>query len=126
MKPVRLIRPVSATAFAVALAGAFTGTHLPPREIPVGIGSDKVAHAVGYFVLGTLLWIALRARALPRTRRIGWTLGGLAVYAAFDELTQPLFSRHASLADALADVAGVLSAVGACEAVTAILASRRR
>ena len=112
--------------FAVALAGAFTATHLPPREIPVGIGSDKVAHALGYFVLGTLLWIALWARALPRARRIAWTLSGLSIYAAFDELTQPLFSRFASATDALADVAGVIAAIGACESVAAMLASRNR
>jgi VanZ family protein len=73
--------------------------------------SDKLIHFLAYGLLGGLLFLTLwitrpQLRYLPAI-----ALAILIAYAAFDELTQPIFGRDAAFDDWLADCAGALVAV---------------
>ena len=88
---------------------AFLGTHIP---IPAGViprgGGDKVLHFGGYTILASLL-MGLRASRGPfgwHSVVMRWIV--LAVYGAFDEVTQQLVGRHADVADWCADLLGSL------------------
>ena len=87
---------------------AFLGTHLPV-QIPAGVmerGGDKLLHFVGYSILASLL-MGLRASRGPfGWRSVFWRWAVLAMYGAFDEVTQRLVGRHADVADWCADVIG--------------------
>ena len=92
---------------------AFAGTHIP---IPAGViprgGGDKVLHLVGYAILGALL-MGLRASRGPfgwRSVIVRWAV--LAMYGAFDEVTQRLVGRHADVADWCADLIGAAFGLG--------------
>jgi VanZ family protein len=95
-------------------AGLFVITHIPvPKGVPIPTGGDKIIHLVAYFALATLGGRAAIGRGVRIRGRwiIIWTL----VYAAFgalDEITQglPMVNRTPSLADWLANVAGLLLA----------------
>jgi len=91
----------------------FAATHTPKPErlhLPTA-HLDKVIHFAGYAALATLCATHARSAGRPRNRRwfITWIVI-LAVYAAFDEITQPLVNRSASVFDWLADMLGVLAA----------------
>lgn len=96
----------------------FTATHWPRLDIPGGrvlLSSDKLLHFTAYMILGLLLTWSLAT--LPRWRRRGIlgmltyrrgamalaVIGIVALYGAFDELTQPLAGRSTELLDWLAD-----------------------
>ena len=99
-------------------------THIPPSEMPSPGISDRLLHVVGYWGLATVLAVTMLSYRFRRWRR--WVLGLviLAVYGAFDELTQPIFGRNASLCDWLADVAGL--ALGMLMVETLVWISSRR
>ncbi len=93
----------------------FISTHIP-IDPEFGIpGNDKTLHFVGYGILGALLMLVLLARgngSRPEAAVV-WPVGlwlglwGLiAVYGAFDELTQSLVGRHCDFKDWLADICG--------------------
>src|SRR3954462_6898031 len=90
---------------------ALTMTHIP-HPPPIGPPvSDKLIHFLAYGVLSGLLFLALwitrpSLRFLPLI-----VLGIIVAYAAFDELTQPLFGRDCEFGDWLADSAAGLIAV---------------
>ena len=72
-------------------------------------GGDKLAHFVAYALLALLLAAAWGSRGpVPNwpvlVAILAFTLG----YAAFDELTQPLFGRYCSSADWIADACGAV------------------
>jgi len=119
------IRYVLLAACALAWAGAFLATHLPPNDVPNLQTSDKVLHMVGYGGLTTLLVLSLASLGRPRSARIVLAVGILLAYGAFDELTQPAFQRTADFNDWLADAAGTAIAVALCETLLAILSSAR-
>jgi VanZ family protein len=90
---------------------ALTMTHIP-HPPPIGPPvSDKLIHFLAYGLLSGLLFLALwlsrpSLRYLPLI-----VLGVIIAYAAFDELTQPIFNRDAEFEDFLADsAAGVVAA----------------
>ena len=92
---------------------AFLGTHFP---IPAGViprgGGDKVLHFVGYVILASLL-MGLRASRGPfgwYSVLMRWMV--LAMYGAFDEMTQRLVGRQADVADWCADLLGALCGLG--------------
>ena len=113
---IRLILPVFALAW-------FAGTHMPrPPRIPSGLGGDKTVHFVGYAIMMTLALSATANVKLPAVRRITlWLLAGL-LFAALDEITQPLVNRTCSFTDFLADAAGLFAAIAA----VALADARRR
>jgi len=92
----------------------FVVLHLPK---PPGAGlvsriGDKVAHFGIYLVLALLGgWVVLRrGRRLDLSWAARWAVV-YAVYAAADELTQPLSNRTCDFRDWLADMTGVAAAL---------------
>ncbi len=113
----RARRPLLAL-LVVAWLAAFTLTHIPLPQ-PIGLPtSDKTAHLIGYAGLATLLWAVLWSHDRSAGTRMAACLVGLAVYGAFDELTQPLVNRHADVADWIFNVAGTALAVAILETLT--------
>ncbi|QEF98074.1 VanZ like family protein [Stieleria maiorica] len=103
-------------ALAVYWSALFLGTHLP-AGIDVGPQvSDKLKHFGGYFGLAVLCCYVTQSPAND-PRRSAWRFLGvivvLAAYACIDELTQAFSpGRHPDVLDALADLAGIMTAVG--------------
>jgi VanZ family protein len=106
-------RGLLARAAAVVTAGytAFLvwATHHPRPESLLGPNppSDKTLHFLAYGALAVLAagTLALARRwTLPRSAMLA---GGLAAFAAVDEVTQPLFHRDAEWMDWVYDSAGV-------------------
>ena len=91
---------------------AFLGTHIP---IPAGViprGGDKVLHFAGYAILASLL-MGLRASRGPfgwYSVLMRWMV--VALYGAFDEVTQSLVGRHADVGDWCADLIGAAFGLG--------------
>jgi VanZ family protein len=123
-----LIQRLFSLATAAYVCVLVYATHHPrPQELigaGPGVPSDKSLHFIAYFVLGVLASATLAA-----WRR--WTLGdvvglalGLLLFAAADEITQPLFGRFADVADWFADCRGVLAGILAMAAILAALAPR--
>lgn len=91
-------------------------THFPKLSIPGKIPhSDTLTHLGAFALLAFLFWRFVEhfpsRRGVNATRVISggfaWlALGIIAVYAAVDEYTQPLFGRDAELGDWAADVTG--------------------
>jgi VanZ family protein len=110
--------PPTSTAklWQLALAGywlaLFAATHVPRRVVTVPGGKiDDVIHFVAYAILAGLLAITWeRSAGQLSAAHLRWAWVALALYAAIDELTQPLVGRTASWADWLADALG--AAVG--------------
>ncbi len=77
-------------------------------ELPPGLDSDKLVHAVVYGLLAWLLWVGLVRGGNMESRRAAWAAGVLAVaYGAVDEIHQgfvPL--REPDVLDLLADGMG--------------------
>jgi len=122
--PLHRHRRLLAILLSVLWVGAFVATHIPKAHMPAGIhASDKTLHAVGYFVLATMLLLVCISRGRPRWTRILLTLALLAAYGAVDEITQPLVNRVAAFGDWLADVGG---AAGAVLVIELALTARRR
>jgi VanZ family protein len=101
-------RKISLAVLTVYWALLFVGTHIPRLPTILPLPSDKVMHAGAITMLSFLFALAWSLR-----RPFGWrqflaVLAILAVYAAFDEVTQPLMQRTADPLDWIADVAGAL------------------
>jgi VanZ family protein len=88
--------------------------------------SDKTLHVIGYAVLTGFLLPALAARGFTRRGQLLIAALALPVYAAVDELTQPLVNRHASMTDWLCNLLGVAVGMLAYLACVAVLARPRR
>ena len=104
-------------------------THYPkPDELLHGLlgkrtPSDKTLHFIAYAVLGGLASATWLARRRANNRDIV-TLGlALAAFGAVDEVTQPLFRRHADPLDWIYDCIGVAIGIAA---VTSVVALGRR
>lgn len=80
----------------------FGGTHLRIQPAVAKTVGDKSLHFMSFFGLGSLLAL-YPARSM---REAVIRLVGLALWAGFDELTQPFFRRQAEWLDWTADVAG--------------------
>jgi VanZ family protein len=91
----------------------FIMTHIP-RVPDLGLpkDSDKVIHLVSYFTLAMLggRVAMLNRRRFDRAWFTKWVLI-YALYAAFDELTQPMVGRVADWSDWIADVIGAAAAL---------------
>lgn len=104
----RRLVPILTIAYWITM---FVATHLPADRVPrTGVG-DKTGHVVGYAGLAALLCVSLGLRR-PGDRKVPVVvLVGVLLYAAFDELTQPLIGRIADPIDWLADASGAVCAV---------------
>jgi len=105
--------------------GALVATHIPASKIPPVGASDKLLHVLGYFLLASIFWLTLKGYDVKRFMRLACVLSGLMAYGVFDELTQPIFNRRASIYDWLADVAGTIIAVIIMETALFIIQKRR-
>ncbi len=111
----RTARRLTLIGCIVVWLSAFVATHIPADSLPGEMPGDKLLHAVGFFGLGVVLWVTLAANGVRAKWRVVFCLGGLLLYAAFDEITQPLFGRHAAFEDWLADGVGAIAAIAALE-----------
>ena len=97
-----LLIAVGFTAIVVFL------THIPedamPSQLQV-IGLDKLAHALAYGAITYLFILSLRTSSCLLSASL--LFFAILAIGALDELTQPFFSRTASLADWLADIVGI-------------------
>lgn len=121
--PVRLRRRVLLAALLTAWLTAFAATHVPAPRVPHGLPSDKTLHLLTYAVLAGLMWLTLRAYGRPMRSRALATFAALALYGAFDEITQPLVNRSAEVRDWLFDTLGVVLAL-AIGALVEVLGAR--
>ncbi len=92
----------------------FAVMHTPRTALPKVHTSnlDKFAHVTGYLLLGLFCGVAaLRANvAIGRSWFTKWIVI-FGMYAAFDELTQPLVNRSADVADWVFDMIGLTVAM---------------
>ncbi len=97
--------------YALAL---FTATHWPGLAVPHAPISrlDLIIHASVFGLWTTLFYHSqwIDAKQCP-IRRLIWAGVIGAVFSAFDELTQPLFTRQLDPLDLAANITG---AIGAC------------
>jgi VanZ family protein len=102
------------------MAAIFFVSSLPSPPTPPGIAlSDKVAHAIEYFVFGVLAFRAI-AGGLGAQVTVPRAIATLIIaigYAVTDEVHQ-LFvpARNAAVGDVVADAAGASLALIACRA----------
>jgi len=119
-----LLRRLILAALVLYWGFALTMTHMP-HPPPIGPQvSDKLIHFLAYGLLSGLLFLAMwmsrpNMRWLPLL-----VLGIVLAYAAFDELTQPLFHRDCEFGDWLADSAAGVIAVSVLGTIRHLL--RRR
>lgn len=107
------LRYVATAALILYWLALFTGTHIPINLKPDVPGNDKLQHLLAYgglaFLLGGVILLQFERRGKRRVLLIG-ALALLALYGAFDELTQLFVGRSCDLFDWLADLGG--SAIG--------------
>jgi VanZ family protein len=107
-----------------------TATHIPRVPEPLGFRpSDKVVHLLAYAVFGALAGLAWSLRwGLSWRAALGlWLL--LAAHGILDEVTQPIFGRHADVLDWYADMLGAavgLAMVGAARQCWLRMRTQRR
>ena len=90
-----------------------TTTHIPKVPDPLGFRpSDKLLHFMAYTVLGALVGLVSSRYVRPRLGVALMLFVGLAVHGVLDEVTQPLFGRHADAADWFADILGAAAGLG--------------
>ncbi len=96
-------------AVGMYVTAMFVGTHLPVVVVQgVTPSNDKALHFGAYGALGLL--VGLQLSRPVRTAVV--TLFAMAVWAAVDELTQPLVGRSAEVLDWLCDVLGAAAGIG--------------
>ena len=107
-----LVLAVTFTAIVISL------THIPQELMPSQLqesGLDKPMHVVAYGAITFLLIFSVKSSfSLHSTLLVLFALSAICI---LDEITQPLVSRQASIADLVADVVGIvvvllLSALG--------------
>jgi VanZ family protein len=95
-------------ALAVYWIALFVGTHRPVERVPSAVGSaDKFAHLGAFAVLAFIFATTWQLSAGHlMTRHLVWSWIVIAIYGGFEEITQPIVGRFASVVDWLADVTG--------------------
>lgn len=106
MRPNNLPRPIRLGLYALASAILLTLCLLPREELPAGPPSDKIEHAIAWFVL-TLTGLILSPRR-------PWAIPIYALaFGIFVELMQAYATtgRHGDVNDFMVDALGVATAV---------------
>ena len=109
-----------AAVYACVLVSA---THHPkPAEI-VGPNApgDKTLHLIAYTLLGGAVAAAVASRGGWNWRSAATVFVALALFAAADEITQPLFGRFADILDWAYDELGLVAGIGAVTAAALLL-----
>ena len=110
------LKMVATPAIAVYWLALYVGTHIPNPDMLIGPHvSDKVLHFSAYFGLYLVLAVRIRIvhEAWPTMRQTVILAAMTSLYSAFDEITQgiPIINRHPDIMDAVADCAGVVTAI---------------
>ncbi len=110
------LRTVFRAGFVLYTLALLTATHWPGLTVHGPIDrTDLVIHVGVFFVWTCLLfgtqWIATGGCGCFK-RQIAWVFVAGVCFAAFDELTQPIFNRIADPWDFGADAVGVAVACG--------------
>lgn len=87
-------------------------THIPKEAIPSQLqenSPDKLHHVLAYGVITFLFLISFRTSPTMLSALLLFLV--VSVIGAFDELTQPLVNRTASVTDLAANIVGILSAL---------------
>ena len=114
-------RRASLAVLTVYWAALFVSTHWPRLQPILPLRhSDKFLHAAAFAGLAFLLALVWSLRGPFGWRQFLAVLAILAVYAAFDEITQPLMQRTAEQLDWIADVSGALGGLAIYCGVRAI------
>lgn len=123
--PRRFARLLAAVTAVYTLVLVFA-THYPRPEELLGPNppSDKTLHLAAYGLLGLFVAATLAATGRWSRASAGWWLFALAVFAALDELTQPLFGRIAEPLDWVYDVLGIAAGIAVVALVRGWLKSR--
>lgn len=113
----RLPRWAPGAAFSAYALMLLTATHWPTVDLgEAPPNTDKVLHIAAYWVWGVLaLASGLFGRWSSPGAMLRVAVAG-AFFAAVDEATQsiPGVNRHASLADWIADILGLATALACC------------
>jgi len=119
--PFRLLAAATAAYTAILLVA----THHPRPGDLVGdlVRRDKLLHITAYGLLGLLVAATIAAAGRLSPRSVAAAVAGLVVFAAVDEVTQPLFGRATELLDWACDSAGIVAGFAA---VAAAWAATRR
>ena len=110
------LKMVATPAIAVYWLALYVGTHIPNPDMLIGPHvSDKVLHFSAYFGLYLVLAVRIRIvhEAWPTMRQTVILAAMTSLYSAFDEITQgiSIINRHPDIMDAVADCAGVVTAI---------------
>ena len=94
----------------------FCSTHLPKLQLPGPQSSDKIAHTTAFGILALLIWRAFQSVYSRLSAAFVWkVLGVVAVYGAFDEITQGFVGRGTDPEDWLGDMTGAAIVLGVLE-----------
>lgn len=107
---------LAAVAFVCYLVVLTTATHWPKLDLgETPPSSDKALHLIAYGVWGLLAPLSGLFGPVRKPVTYAWVFAAGAIFAAVDEATQaiPGLRRHASLGDYIADILGLLLALGA-------------
>lgn len=108
----RFTRPLAAVTAAYATVLVWATHHPAPQDVlGPNIPPDKTLHFVAYGLLGLLAAATLDAAGSLSRRTAAPALAALLLFAAIDEVTQPLFGRHAELLDWVYDAIGLTGGV---------------
>lgn len=105
----------SLIALAVYWPLVFTLTHIPVPALARKSGmSDKTMHVMAYFALTFLVWCSLNPylRVQWNRAKTWWIAGVLVLYGAIDEIIQGLVGRSADIDDFIANLFGIVFAMG--------------
>jgi VanZ family protein len=118
---------LAALATACYVGVLLFATHYPRPQELLGSSppSDKTLHFIAYGILGLLVGVTLPLAGRQSLRTALWTAAALALFAAFDEATQPLpwFGRAADPLDWVYDCLGIVAGLTASITVVAMLSS---
>lgn len=109
-----------AAVYACVLVSA---THHPKPAELVGPNApgDKTLHLIAYTLLGGAVAAAVASRGGWNWRSAAAVFVALALFAAADEITQPLFGRFADILDWAYDELGLVAGIGAVTAAALLL-----
>lgn len=102
--------PFWGSLLAVYWVALFTLTHLPSNPVLTHVVTvkDKSAHTIAFGLLAALLaFVVCLVRRRFGIREAVACGVGLALYAGFDELTQPIVGRSCDIYDWAADLIGI-------------------
>ncbi len=125
-----VIARIAAAATAAYTAVLVFATHYPKPQELLGTNapSDKTLHVIAYAVLAGLVGLTLVAAGRWTGAVIARVAGGLAIFGALDEITQPLpwFRRAADPLDWVFDLGGIAIGLAAVAVAVAIRQRERR